>query len=87
MRLKAVEQLVSVLSNAERFRRTPTKDIGSCVIGDGIYMKVGSQELCVVSARCYQGSVSKKFEIIGMLPYLQKNMPEYDFYYLQGWLD
>ena len=87
MKLEHVENLLQALRVAEKYRRKPLKDEGSCVGGLGIFMKVGKRELWLVSPKYYQGSFSKKYEIIEMLPYLQKSMPDYEVYYSDGWLD
>jgi len=87
MKLEKVESLISVLSAAEKHRVKPDKDIGCCIGGDGIFMRVGSKEICVVSSIYYQGNVSKWQEVKDMLPFIQKKLPEYEFYYNEGWVD
>ena len=50
-------------------------------------MSVGKQELQLVTPKYYQGSCSKEYEIIEMLPYLQNALSDYKVYYSEGWLD
>jgi hypothetical protein len=87
MKLKKVEKLIRVLKKAEAYRRVPGNDVGSCIGGDGIYMVSGKKEICIVNSVHFQGSDSKRYEIIEMLPFIQKMMPECLFYYNCGWLD
>ena len=87
MKLETVDRIITALKKAEDYRRKPEKDEGSCVGGLGIFMKVGNQELWLVSPKYYQGSLSKEYEIIEMLPYLQNALSDYEVYYSEGWLD
>jgi len=87
MKLKKVEKLIRVLKSAESYRREPTHDLGDCVGGDGIYMISEKKEICVVNSIYFQGCLSKRYEVIEMLPFIQNMMPEYLFYYNEGWVD
>ena len=86
MKLEEVQRILKVVQMVEKYRVLPTKQEGSCIIGDEIYTMIGLQKL-VLASPSLQGSFSREEELNSLLPHFIELLPEYKIEISYGWLD